>query len=387
MRILFDGTTLCAPDGSLGAGIEHYSRSLLKALCAHAPRDDFFVAMPSYCPRQLMTQTVGEAPNVHLLRALLPSMPFVSRHLGLPLRAAMVHPDVYFSPFGQLPLGWFGKQNILTVHDLSIFDHPEWFPEPAANSLMTKIVVPRSFARAQKIICASHFTHSRLCALFPDTKTKAVVVHEGVELGNFKDVEFTERFPFDREYLLCLGTVEPRKNLVAAFRAFDRFLYGHPEQVASVRLIVAGKSGWKTVETEEAAAAINHGWKKEEPGGVIRFLGAVTEEEKWYLLSRAAGLLMLSHEEGFGLPVLEAMSVGTPVIVSRGGALEEVAGDCAIVVEPSNTEAVSLALAQCILVPEGLQSLREDGYRRAQQFSWDETARRTHDILRSLISP
>lgn len=386
MRILFDGTTLCAPDGSLGAGIEHYTRSLLKALCAHAPRDDFFVAVPSYCPRQLVAQTVGEAQNVHLLCALLPSMPLISRHIGLPLRAVIARPDVYFSPFGQLPLGWLGKQNVLTVHDLSIFDHPEWFPEPIAHSLITKFVVPRSYARAQKIICASHFTRSRLRALFPDTKMKAVVVHEGVELGNFKDVQFTDRFPFDREYLLCLGTVEPRKNLVAAFRAFDRFLSGHPEQVSSVRLIVAGKSGWKTTETEEAAAAINHGWKKEEPEGVIRFLGAVTEEEKWYLLSRAAGLLMLSHEEGFGLPVLEAMSVGTPVIVSCGGALEEVAGDCAIVVEPSNTEAVSLALAQCILVPEGLQSLREDGYRRAKQFSWDETARRTIEILHSVIS-
>lgn len=387
MRIFFDGTTFCSDDGGPGAGIEHYTRSLLRALIVNAPRDDFFVAVPASCPKQFVKQTIADAPNARVLRGILPSVPLFSHHIALPIRATMTGPDVYFSPFGQFPIGWIGKRNVMTVHDVSIFDHPEWFPENMARSFATKTIVPWSFARASKIICVSHFTQSRLRALFPDTKNKTVVVHEGVELGNHKVVEFSDRFPFDREYLLCLGTVEPRKNLVATFRAFDRFLAGHPEQVTSVRLVVAGKFGWKTAETQSAADTINHTWKIEEPEGVIRFLGAVTEEEKWYLLSRAAGLLFLSHEEGFGLPVLEAMSVGTPVIASRCGALEEVAGEAAIIVEPEQTESVSLALAQCVLVPEGLQSLREDGYRRANQFSWDETARRTIDILHSVLSP
>lgn len=384
MRIFFDGTTICGEDGGLGAGIEHYTRSLLRALIACSSHDDFFVAVPAQCPKQFVKQIVGDAPNVHVLRGLFPRVPMFSRHISLPLRAATVRPDVYFSPFGQFPFSWMGKRNVMTVHDVSIFDHPEWFLEKTARSFVTRTIVPLSISHASKIICVSHFTQSRLRALFPDAKNKTMVVHEGVELGHHKLVEFTDRFPFDREYLLCLGTVEPRKNLVAIFRAFDRFLAGHPEQIRHIRLVVAGRFGWKTTETQEAASAINHTWKKEEPEGVIRFLGAVTEEEKWYLLSRAAGLLCLSHEEGFGLPVLEAMSVGTPVIVSRGGALEEVAGECAIVVDAENVEVVSLALAQCVLVPEGLQSLREDGYRRAKQFSWDETARQTMDVLRSL---
>ncbi|MBM5789900.1 glycosyltransferase family 4 protein [Candidatus Parcubacteria bacterium] len=384
MRILFDATTLCAPDGSMGAGIEQYTRCLLQALIKEAPRDVFFVAVPPACPKQAVERLIHGASNIRLVRTLLPRVPFLSRHLIAPIRAALCVPDVYFSPFGQLPLGWPGKRSAVTVHDLSIFDHPEWFPETSSWSFTTRYVVPRSFARATNIICVSHFTLSRLQALFPETTAKTVVVHEGVELGHYKEVEFADRFPFERDYLLCLGTVEPRKNLVAAFRAFDRFLQGHPDEAAKVRLIVAGKSGWKTAETEEAARAINHAWKKEEPEGVIRFMGGVTEEEKWYLLSRAAGLVLLSHEEGFGLPVLEAMSVGTPVIVSRGGALEEVAGDSAIMVDPDDTEAVSLALAQCLLVPEGLQSLREDGYRRAKQFSWEETAKKTIDVLHNL---
>ncbi len=270
---------------------------------------------------------------------------------------------------------------MITVHDVSIFDHPQWFPQQVVESFTTRRVVPSSFERASAIICVSQWTQSRLHELFPVTQNKTTVVSEGVELGHFKQVEYADRFPFDRDYLLCLGTIEPRKNLPHAFEAFNQFLHMHPELAASVRLIVAGKRGWKTFETDEMAARINENWRHVQPEGVVHFLGPVTEEEKWYLLSRAAALLFPSFEEGFGLPVLEAMSVGTPVIASSGGALPEVVGDAAIVVDPCDVEATALSIAQCLLVPEGVQSLREEGYRRAKQFSWQRAAKETLEIF------
>lgn len=386
MRILFDATTLCGSDGGPGAGIEHYTFALLRALIEITSEDTIFVIVPVHGSRQILDAAIGTAKHVRIVRNFFSSVPFLGRHLILPIQAFLCRSDVFFSPFGQLPFGWMGKRTVMTVHDVSIFDHPEWFPDETVRSLATQWIVPRSLARATKIICVSHFTQQRLHERFPITKQKTIVIPEGVEMGHYREVEHTQHFPFEKDYLLCLGTVEPRKNFIHVFAAFDRFLSGHPEYATTLRLIVAGKFGWKTTECEEAARAINHRWKTEEPEGVIRFLGSVTEEEKWYLLSRAAGLLFVSYEEGFGLPILESMSVGTPVIASRAGALEEVAGDAAILVDPEDVEAISLSIAQCVLVPEGLQSIREDGYRRARQFSWNETARQTQRVFQSLIS-
>ena len=383
MRILFDGATLCGKDGGPGAGIEHYSASLLSALAQQAPQDVFLVALPSYCSLQYIRNIIGASKNIKLLRTYLPHIPFVSRHLLFPLKAACYRPDVFFSPFGQLPLAWRGK-SVLTVHDVAIYDHPEWFPEETAESFSTSFVVPSSFERTDALIAVSECTKEELTARFPHTRAKTHVVHEGVTLGNQKEIEHKERFPFDRDYVLFLGTVEPRKNLVHAIRAFDEFLQSRDEQAFCVRFIIAGKHGWKTAETEAAADEVNRKWKTAEPNGVIQFLGSVTEEEKWYLLSNAACLLFPSYHEGFGLPLLEAMSVGTPVITSTAGALSEVGGDAVMYADPEDIQTMSLAIAQCVLLPEGLQNLREEGYRRARSFSWEETAKKTIALLRSI---
>ena len=117
---------------------------------------------------------------------------------------------------------------------------------------------------------------------------------------------------------------------------------------------------------------------------MAQFLGPVTEEEKWYLLSGASCLFFPSFHEGFGLPILEAMSVGTPVITTACGAIPEVGGDAVIYVDPEDIEAMSFAIAQCVLVPQGAQYLREEGYRRAKSFSWQETAKKTIAVLRSV---
>ncbi len=383
MRILFDGTTLCGEDGGPGAGIEHYSASLLSALVQQAPEDLFLVTIPSYCSLPYVRGLIGTARNVKLLRIRFPYIPFVSRHLFLPLYAACYRPDVFFSPFGQLPLGWRGK-SVLTVHDVAIYDHPEWFPEESTDSFSTRFVVPSSFDRARALIAVSQCTKTELEKQFPQTEGKIQVIYEGVTLGNQKEVEHKERFPFDRDYVLFLGTVEPRKNLVNAFAAFDAFLESREEQATSVRFIVAGKRGWKTSEIEASADEINRKWKAFEPNGVIQFLGSVTEEEKWYLLSHASCLLFPSSHEGFGLPILEAMSVGTPVVTSSTGALSEVGGDAVMYADCEDTQTMSLAIAQCVLLPEGLQNLREEGYRRARSFSWNETAKKTIALLRSV---
>ncbi len=212
------------------------------------------------------------------------------------------------------------------------------------------------------------------------------MVHEGVDVEEayqaLKDANWeSRRFPFDRDFVLCLGTIEPRKNLVHAVKAFDAFLCAHPEQATQVRLVLAGKRGWKTQDTEAEVTRVNRTWKSSEPAGVIQMLGTVTQEEKWHLLARASCLLFPSYEEGFGLPVLEAMAVGTPVIASAIDALQEVGGDAAMYVEPTDVEGMSFALTQCLLVPEGTRELKEAGLIRVAGFTWERAANETLKVL------
>lgn len=383
MRIVIDGTTLCAPDGSRGAGIEHYSWSITTELLRLTSSHEFFVATPPSLSRIRREELEQMGSHVTLLPSFGPKLSFLSRHVLLPLRFFLRRPDVLFSPFGQIPLGWFGK-SVVTVHDMAIYDHPEWFPEH--QNFATRVIVPKSLERATQVIAVSRATEEKLHALIPSTVGKTQMIYEGVDLQQaydaLKDADDSNvRFPFDRDFVLFLGTIEPRKNLLNAFRAFHAFLKSRPEQATQVRFIVAGKKGWHTKEIEQELIEINHAWKEVEPNGVIQFLGPVTEEEKWHLIARASCLLYPSLDEGFGLPLLEAMAVGTPVIASNRGALPEVGGDAAVYVDPEDIEAMSFALIQCLLVPEGVREIRELGLERATEFSWTRTARETLKVL------
>lgn len=383
MRIAIDGTTLCSADGSHGAGIEHYSWSITMALLKVASSHEFVISTPPALSRVRRQELLETGARVKFLPSWGPKLSFVSRHVILPLRFWMYRPDVLFSPFGQLPLGWRGK-SVVTVHDMTIYEHPEWFP--AAQDFSTRVVVPRSLERATQIIAVSSATQQKLHEFMPSTAGRVHVVHEGVNLSEAyealkgADVAST-RFPFDRDFVLFLGTIEPRKNLLNAFRAFHAFLKSRPEQAGLVRFIVAGKKGWHTREIEQELVTINQSWKDVEPNGVIQFLGPVTEEEKWNLLARASCLLYPSWDEGFGLPLLEAMTVGTPTIASNRGALPEVGGDAAVYVDPQDIEAMSFALTQCLLIPEGVREIRELGLARAAQFSWERAAGETLKVL------
>ncbi len=381
MRFFIDGTTLCDHEGGRGAGIEHYSWSIVSALTKIQSPNEFVVSTPASLTDQRISALTEGSHNLKIQKEINLKVPFLSRHLLTPLRMYLTRPDVLFAPSGHVPLGFRGK-SVITIHDLAIYEHPEWFQALGDQGFSTKIAVPNSIQKASHIIAVSKATEDSLINLFPEAEGKTSVVYEGVE-ETFEPEFFNEsiRFPFDRDYVLYLGTLEPRKNLVNAFKAFHTFLEARPEQATQVRFIVAGKRGWGAEESIELAEQINTAWAHSEPDGVIQFLGPVTEQEKWILLRGAAVMLFPSLHEGFGLPVLEAMSVGTPVITTECGALREVGGEAVIFVKPTDIEAMSFALIQCLLVPEGVEILKEEGLKRAQGFTWEHAAEKTIEIL------
>ena len=206
MRIAIDGTTLCAPDGSRGAGIEHYSWSIAMALLRSGSSHEFFISTPPAMSRVRRQELLHTEARVKLLPSWGPKLSFVSRHAILPLRFWLYRPDVLFSPFGQLPLGWRGK-SVVTVHDLAIYEHPEWFP--SEQSFSTRVVVPRSLEHATQLIAVSSATQQKIHERLPTTAGRVHVVHEGVDLAEayeaLKGADASTRFPFDRDFCVVLG--------------------------------------------------------------------------------------------------------------------------------------------------------------------------------------
>jgi glycosyltransferase involved in cell wall biosynthesis len=235
---------------------------------------------------------------------------------------------------------------VVTVHDLAILRHPEAFP-PWHRT--TGVLALRSGVRAaDAIIAVSAFTRDELVELLRVPVERIRVVPNGVEPLFRPDGPAASG-----DYVLAVGTLEPRKNLAAAVEA---------AHLAGVELRVAGATGWGGVDVE--------GW-----------VGEPSDEALAALIRGARCLVYPSLYEGFGLPVLEAMACGTPVVTSRGGATEEVAGGAAVLVDPRDPASIAAGIEEAGRRRDGLVEL---GRARASMFTWRRAADAVEDLWREL---
>jgi glycosyltransferase involved in cell wall biosynthesis len=234
-----------------------------------------------------------------------------------------------------------GVPLVVTVHDLAVFRRPEAFP-PWTRTY-SRAVVPRVVSEARIVAAVSEFTASELERILHVPRERIRVV------PNAADPAFTKAGPReDGDYVLAVGTLEPRKNLARSIEAARRL---------GTELRVAGAHGWGGVEAR---------------GVGVRWEGEVGDERLARLYRGAACVLYPSLYEGFGIPILEAMACGAPVVTSRGGATEEVAGGAAVLVDPEDIASIQAGVEDAIARRD---ELREAGLRRARDYSWDESAR------------
>jgi glycosyltransferase involved in cell wall biosynthesis len=257
--------------------------------------------------------------------------------------ADVLHCPTYRGPVrrGSVPV-------VVTVHDVAVFRHPEAFP-PWTRAYSRR-VVPRVLQAAQRIVAVSEFTAGELESVLRVPREKVRVV------PNAADAVFGPVGPrADGDYVLAVGTLEPRKNLARLIEAARRI---------GVELRVAGARGWGGIEAR---------------GDGVTWLGEVGDEE---LARQYRGALCFAYPslyEGFGIPVLEAMTCGAAVVTSAEGATAEVAGGAAVLVDPLDTAAIAAGLEQAIAQRD---ELRLRGLERARAYSWDESARRILDVYR-----
>lgn len=253
------------------------------------------------------------------------------------LRADVLHCPTYYGPVRPR------TPTVVTVHDLAVLRHSDAFGR--WTRLYVPRVVPHVVRAARRVVAVSEFTAGEVERLLAVPRERIRVVPNGVE------PIFTPDGPrAGGDYVLAVGTLEPRKNLARTIEAARR---------AGVELRVAGERGWGEVDAS---------------GAHVTWVGRVDDAELARLYRGARCLVYASLYEGFGIPILEAMACGTPVVTSRGGATEEIAGGAAVLVDPYDVDDIAAGIERA--GPE----LRDGGIARARGFTWDETARQTEQV-------
>ncbi|MGH9169313.1 MAG: glycosyltransferase family 4 protein [Acidimicrobiales bacterium] len=280
---------------------------------------------------------------------------------------------VHHGPHYTLPRRLGGVPAVVTVHDMTFFDHPEWHEK--AKVPFFRQAIKRSATRADVIICVSELTAERLKALLAPVGAVAVIPH-GVDHRRFRPAGGPEEAELDAvlvtqagvggstPYILHLGTNEPRKGVADLLGAFNLVAPDVPE----LELVLAGLTGWGSSGVEAAIEASPFGSR-------IRRLGYVADESVPALLRRAAVVAYPSYEEGFGLPALEALACGAPLVTTSATAMSEVAGDSAWTCPAGEPEALAGALVAALGASASERARRQDsGVARAGSFTWDRTA-------------
>ena len=232
----------------------------------------------------------------------------------------------------------------VTIHDCTFFDHPEWHLR--SKAAFFRRAIRRAARHASVLICVSRVTEDRLRA-WCDVRAPVVVAPHGVDHERFTPQEPAEGsdravlgtigVPVDRPLVAYVGTLEPRKGLAPLVAAFDQVARAHPDAV----LVLGGQTGWGMAETERALAAARH------PERVVR-TGYLPDEAVPALLRQAAVVAYPALEEGFGLPALEALACGAPLVTTEGTAMAEMAGAAALVAPPGDVAGLAAALGTAL---------------------------------------
>jgi alpha-1,3-rhamnosyl/mannosyltransferase len=274
----------------------------------------------------------------------------------------------------------FNGPTVITVHDLSWIRHPDTHPTDRIRAMDRYF--PRSLERASAIITDCEFVKRELIELFGVSSDKVCPVMLGVS-PLFHPVPSEQAAPILAKhglefgkYFLSVGTIEPRKNLTTIIDAFSRL---RPEIQNERPLVLVGMRGWLDSDIQAKMRPLVN-------KGVIKVLGYIPDPQMPVLYSGAAAFLFPSLYEGFGLPPLEAMACGTPVIVSNNSSLPEVAGDAGIFFNPLDVDGISGAMDRMLNDATWRENLSARGLAWAARFSWTRTADETIKVYRSVLN-
>ena len=345
-------------------GSRTYLMGLIRQLARVAPDDRFFI----YSFEPEATRRLLDAPSFTHRRVFPRSarvrLPFVVPALEWRDRLSVFHSQYICPPVSFVP-------EVVTIHDILFETHSDLFV--GAFSRRSVELIRRSARRARRVLTVSDFSRRALIERYQLPESQVVAIHDAVDPERFHPLrdagerldQVAKRYGLTKPFVLSVGRLEPRKNLVRLIRAFRR---ARPKLDRHLELVLVGQ---KDFRYEDIEAEI-----QKAPDG-IRLLGPIPDEDLPALYNLAEVFVFPSLVEGFGMPVLESMACGTPVVASNRGALPEVGGDAVAWVDPEDEESIAATMADLLTDSERRERLARAGLARARSFSWETAARQT----------
>lgn len=360
-------------------GVEWYSYRLIEELKKIIPGD---VGVVLYSDEPLAGDLSILPPNWKLkviaspIKSPITKKGWLWTQLRLSFEMILRRPDVLFVPSHAMPL-FHPKKTVITLHDIGFLKFPATYkPLARAYHLFSSWFAAKF---AWKILTPSEFTKKEIVETYKISPEKVFATHLAPSMdfsaANFSE-EILKNYKIVKPYFLFVGRVEEKKNVLGLFRAFEIFNklrnYENNEITKNqeYNLVFAGLQGFGFEKLEE----------KIKDNKRIKITGFVKDGDLPAIYKNAEALILPSFYEGFGIPVLEAMSAGIPVIISNVSSLPEVAGGAAILIDPNNQEEIAEKMEK-VLDAETRQALIERGFARAKEFSWQKTAQKTWEVL------
>ena len=372
MRVGLLASLLSHRPGYRRAGVSRYIEALLTYVPCAAPD----VQLCAYVPRSVGQTVSRTLPGIDWRETRWPTERPVVRIAWEQTVApwATLDCDIAHGPVNVLPLA-LARPGVVTIHDLAFLHFPEHYP--AAKRWYLRLMTGLSVRRAQRVITVSEHTRRDVVLAYGVAPDKVIAIANGID-PDWTRVPDAALFRWRAErglperFLLFVGTIQPRKNLLTLLRAIRQL----PDSV-DWPLYVVGARGWKESPIFQAVQELGIGQR-------VVFVGYVPPEELRYWYSAATLFVYPSLYEGFGLPVLEAMACGTPVVTSDRSSLPEVAGEAAMLVDPTDAGALAAAIAELAADEHRRAMLAQAGQVRARTFTWERTARDTVEVYRTV---
>ena len=360
MKLLIDVTTWVP--GRSGVGL--YTERLLEALVALGYNDELFLAS-NINTDEVTVQGMPVGPKMPLRAFWMQS--------ALPITCVWQQPDVAFFPNYMMPVVRTCP-TVVTVHDMAIFLHPQTFTWK--KRILQRALLPSLLKRADAILTPSHSTKRDLLKLIDLDPRRIVPIHLAADprlskpLSDIEVAEARAELNLPDRYLLAVSTLEPRKNLVRLIAAFEKISQKHRD----VHLLLVGGKGWRDTGIRTAMS-------KSSAADRIIATGYITFNALRLVYRDALALCYPSLYEGFGLPIVEAMACGAPVLTSCGSSIDEVAENAALMVDPYDTVQIADGMSRLIKDETLRIELRRKGLHRASKLSWMQTAELTRDVF------
>lgn len=367
MRISLDAIPLAAPR----TGVGHYTFELARHLALLAPADEFELVSPFPIAAPFPGQAEQDLPNnLRTVHAKVNSLRRRWFAVGLPLYLRQSQSDLFHGTNYEVPL-WGKRPAVLTIHDLSLLLHADTHEARLVRRGRRRL--PLMARAASLIITPSESVRREVLEHLRIEPSKVVSIPEAPRdifrpLPVEETIETRRRLRIENDFILFVGTIEPRKNLLTLLKAFEEILRSTSHRP---QLVIAGKEGWLTNELFSHV-------KKSGVESRLRFTGYLSDDDLCALYSSCRVFIYPSLYEGFGLPPLEAMACGAPVIASRIPSIVEAVGpDAARLISPTDVQALARSINEILSDENERRQLSRTGQQRAAEFSWEKTARAT----------